>query len=80
MRGMPGGRPPISDEMRQFALMMLGAILVLFFLLVIRVEWDKRHNADEPDIRTMTNPALLRSKVLGRRSNTNRYSPDDISR
>ncbi len=61
---MPGGSR-FNEETRQFAFFMLGVVLLIFFLLILRMQWDKREGARELDLRVLTNRAALQRAVIG---------------
>ena len=59
MAGPPGGGRRINEDTRTLAMIFMAVLLAVFFLLVIRLEWDKRHGKTVPPLRpTRKNPLL----------------------
>ena len=63
---MPGGSR-FNEETRQFAYFMLAIMLLIFFLLILRMQFDKKNPEAKPNLRVLTNRAALQRAVIGDR-------------
>ena len=64
---MPGGRRRIDEDTVRVALIFAAALLVLFFLLVVRVTWDKKEGKPIAAFKPVRNRGALIRAVLPER-------------
>ena len=61
--GMPGGGP-VNDDLRWVAMTFAGIFLLIFFLLVLRMEFDKRSGKRTAAMTPTRNAAPVIQSVL----------------
>ena len=65
MRMLPGGGGRgYGEGILQYAAIFFGILIVLFFLLLARNEWDRRHGVQVPPLKGPINPQAFRTAVL----------------
>ena len=65
MRMLPGGGGRgYGEGILQYAAIFFGILLIVFFLLLARNEWDRRHGVQAPPLKGPINPQSYRNAVL----------------
>lgn len=62
--GMPGGGRFFNDDIRTLAMIFASILLVVFFLTVLRLHFDKKNGRTAPLIPTRSTAPLIKA-VLG---------------